>query len=694
MEQDYELMLSELTKRVHHLEKEIEKLGGTAYKAPIQTYAKEEVKETEKQVEIKNATTPPMHTQNVVYSAASPAASTISAPIKSKESNKTIENKIGKNFMAIVASILIFCSLVLFAGIAFKYLTDEMKFGIMMVISIAISAVGLFKQNSLKKLSEEDSNNSKLKLKTFFTALGGCGVGATYITSLVGYFVFEIYGETILITMLALWLVVTMFLGYRVSRIFVYICNVGLIVSSILITINFDSFILGFSLYTVALAALYFICHSSNYNVDSLYFIQYPIMTIIFAFTCDDNTIFNIIAALLLVAIYVFQSIFYKLEEKHLGLSILAVISNVIALCVVAITDDFNNQFLLIGILVAIAAVCGIYYIRNKKTLPTLFYTVYAISMIASLALSSETDVYDYISFAPYILILGVGLVLKDKCLRIGGYVALASSYIYFIDEYYSHWYSRYIVAAVFAIITLATLIGMVKLDYTKFDKYVLTGMSILILGVLADKTDIDLAIWFILSASLAVVMNMPVYHKDPVTGETEACSRILGYIANGFMMILGLIFIRDVVYTGQLYQVILVTLVTLVLFCINIKKLYGTKLPEQMVGIYICLKFSVLLYVILDRLEAASFVVSIVGLVLALSCIVIGFVIKQKPFRLYGLVLSLICVIKLILFDLQYDSDILRPVGFFVAGVICFAISFVYSKLEKNAAKEIEDVN
>ena len=50
-----------------------------------------------------------------------------------------------------------------------------------------------------------------------------------------------------------------------------------------------------------------------------------------------------------------------------------------------------------------------------------------------------------------------------------------------------------------------------------------------------------------------------------------------------------------------------------------------------------------------------------------------------------------MIAVIKLVLLDISYENNLYRPLGFFIAGVLCFGISFIYSKLEKQVVdKEV----
>lgn len=63
-----------------------------------------------------------------------------------------------------------------------------------------------------------------------------------------------------------------------------------------------------------------------------------------------------------------------------------------------------------------------------------------------------------------------------------------------------------------------------------------------------------------------------------------------------------------------------------------------------------------------------------------ALVCAAIGFRMKIGGLRLYGLVLTLVCVVKLVAFDTGDLDSPERAVAYMVGGFICFAISALYN--------------
>lgn len=672
-------VLLELIRRVNYLEQEVVKLGGETYKDSKLTGGVEVDAALANMSEViqEEAVAPQSVEARVEAETPRTAPQPVVEKRKPEKKKENVENRIGKNLMAILASVLIFFSLILFAGIAFEYLTDIAKVVIMFAISIGIAAFGIIKMP--KKNSEGDT-----KYKTFYTTLAACGIGAIYITDLVGYFGFECIALVPFIISLVVWIVVTMYLAYKCSIIFVYISNLGLVIATLLTAIQFENSLLAFVLYTICLVALYVMNRADSFAGDSFYFIQYPIVFMIVSCAVETDVFSYAIFTVLLMAVFVLANFAYNIESKHMAFNLITAILNIFALVRICVgVDEYAFNYVTVVLLIAIMFM---YFFRYHKSIASLFHVVYVIAYLVSVIAFLDTDMYVTIALVPYILFIAAGFFLKDSWLRMGGYVALAASYFMHMDFYES--------GAVFVFYLCVLLLAVMAvrfLCYTRTDKYVITAVLVSMLIELIHVLDFDICVSFAMLAVVSVLMNTKLYHIDYNTGETEKGSKNIGYIANAIMIAAGLSYLFDTSMTSEVYQVAVIALISLVLVCMNTTKLFEQELPEMPVGFYIGLKFSVWIYAILYRLEAASFVVSIVGILFAITCIVLGFVLKQKSFRLYGLIVSMISVVKLILFDISYDSNILRPVGFFIAGILCFAISFIYSKLEKSILTEEE---
>jgi uncharacterized membrane protein len=101
-----------------------------------------------------------------------------------------------------------------------------------------------------------------------------------------------------------------------------------------------------------------------------------------------------------------------------------------------------------------------------------------------------------------------------------------------------------------------------------------------------------------------------------------------------------------------------------------------------------ICLKVSITVLALINGFAPAWFnavyVLSLASMFSALVCVIIGFARRARMLRLYGLFLTLLCVIKLITYDVRELDTPLRIVSLIGGGIICFAISALYSYWEK----------
>lgn len=83
------------------------------------------------------------------------------------------------------------------------------------------------------------------------------------------------------------------------------------------------------------------------------------------------------------------------------------------------------------------------------------------------------------------------------------------------------------------------------------------------------------------------------------------------------------------------------------------------------------------------------TYIFSLVCMLTALTCIILGFIGKSKTLRYYGLSISLICVLKLVTFDVTSLNTLLRVLAFIGGGIICFVISAIYNYTSKKLIKK-----
>ena len=201
----------------------------------------------------------------------------------------------------------------------------------------------------------------------------------------------------------------------------------------------------------------------------------------------------------------------------------------------------------------------------------------------------------------------------------------------------------------------------------------------------------------FLVKASLCIFFNTRYFLLDYKSLKEEGITTILSNIFNLTYIIKG---IKLVAYNTDSYLlssgalltqnfvgIILITLL-IILSSINIKRHYRLEY-KGFVSFYTCSKILVVLFAIMHRLSLTNTYASLIAIIFAVICVGIGLILNIKPVRLYGLALNLIFVLKIILFDIRYNNDIQKPLSFLGAGILCLAISWLYSKLEKHITEK-----
>lgn len=159
---------------------------------------------------------------------------------------------------------------------------------------------------------------------------------------------------------------------------------------------------------------------------------------------------------------------------------------------------------------------------------------------------------------------------------------------------------------------------------------------------------------------------------------------RTIGSGISGGVQILCMVFTLSIItqLENEVLHILLI-LFAIALFSVNTRNLMG-KYKGLLCGAYIGLKFTLLLYVILGSFKAPNVVISTGSLLFAILCIAVGFRLRYKPLRIYGLVLSILSTMKLILVDLAYGNAGELALGFFICGILCFGISMIYHVIDR----------
>ena len=108
------------------------------------------------------------------------------------------------------------------------------------------------------------------------------------------------------------------------------------------------------------------------------------------------------------------------------------------------------------------------------------------------------------------------------------------------------------------------------------------------------------------------------------------------------------------------------------------------TDWESQSLTVWQFVKFTLYCWLVMAMLESSVILIHICLLLVAVGAVAVGFWLKQKSVRIYGLGLSLVDVVSLVLFNIEYDNSLQLAGGVVLCGALCFLISFIYSRLSK----------
>ncbi len=657
---------------------------------------------------------------NVQYQSVMPQPQVMNMQSQNKANKpKDLENMIGKSWMGIFASVLIFISFILFATLLAPFITDTIKMIAMYVVSIMLTAFGLLK---LRK------HNNKLYL-----AISSCGVGAVYISLLLTNMYFKAIGDITLYIFILVWAVFVCYLSKWQDKIFQLIGQCGITISlffGVVMCVEESDHAMMFllSLFFVVTASVFYVSNYSRefhknvvnnvFNCINVFLIWAGAYNLRPAFSWAgwaeapgynrnwwaEYKVEAIAGVMLLFLILQFALFLAaKLKEKNIGFGVFMIINTIFMMLYISnmtyksiswrgpdnigiynigyCWDTIRGIIYIIisaALLVVIEKKFGSRHDDGKVfiqafILPFFILSVYMIPFFRN---------HIGLSFV-MIPILLLGYYKDDYIYK---YESLLMAVVYcFVDTKYS--VEHFCLGLLFFAV-IAVCMYVKKEQYNSTFKLLsyLAGLFFILISlsyVMDDMKaayDIGMTIIICVVAFLNVLAMKSRFIKDFQTLQIEEASVNVTRIINAILMPVSLFAVMDV--DNEICHFILV-LLAIMIFMVNTKNLveqHKTMWP----GIYIGVKLTVLIVTVLCSYEAANYIISISAFLFAIISIVLGFRFYVKSFRIYGLFLSMFSVAKLILVDISYDNTLGHALSFFICGILCFVISMIYHLIDK----------
>ncbi len=618
-------------------------------------------------------------------------------PVSRDIPRQDYEKLFGKSFMGIFASVLIFISLIIFATLMLPYLTDAMKLAGLYILSFGLLSAGFI-------LSGKNPANK------FYIAVIGCGVGSLYISLLLSDLYFKVFGDMILYALILVWAVFVRYLSRLKSLIFHIIGQLGILIATILGTslCVYDADAVKFLVLTVFYFISAFVFSNaarfplprrnaesdspspaaqkrvfqSNLHNHIFRLLNVFVLTsgILFleSFSHPVSTTPQTISVILLLLFLVLEYVLFYRENNGNGIAfqLLTIAASCLFIGLLNHLTDWPEDVFLA--LIYSLSILLLFYITKKNAAYGIVSKLFAFFLIWTACYHSifiSRYLYAYLTVLPFLF---YGGLKKEKTYLYAGiaflfaFLPLADSpehLIMILLSYAVFWYfgSRTddlpFRLAGYLTVTLAAMFIVYDCSYTFFQLNDFSRIS----------TRAELVTFFVISAlHLALSKFQYLGSEKPI--------EIMTYIINGLLMLMGCLFLF---YTFWQIPVILITVLLFTVHSANILQ------KNARAGYYIALKYTLLMLCILHSYEVASYLISISLLLFAILSIVIGFYKNTVTFRLYGLILSMVSVVKLIMLDIRYDSTLENAVSFFVCGLLCFVISFLYNRIDHHLKKK-----
>lgn len=603
-----------------------------------------------------------------------------------KKSTST-ESWIGKHLMGVLASVLIFIAFVLFASLIIPYLNDVVKITMMFTVSIGLTAFSYYEH---KKRPEN----------TFFTALLACGLGCSYLSVLVTRIHFKVINDLVMYILLLIWGVVVLFMGKRESRLFQVIGNAGLIISTFLgVGLKDSALVLPMLIYLVILGGAF----QYNFWKDKIqrmiqsacnvFVIFFYVMVICKNVNVSVPLTIAAVLALVISAGYYAYFLFGSRLLKGANNTFLALGSAITAYSSYYLLGDCINTAewfdLIVFFVIAIIAQIALLTEQDSGNREIRFFNCFWVTawlVLAEIATFIEYDKF-FNTGALFALLLPVAIYgsLKEKNELRHQSMILAAMMVFI--ELFGKSSGLFFAAAIVYSVVIFILEGFVINKNTAYKTMYYIYMQICMASFL-DTAFFDIFRNFVELRELLVIVPMGIFNaamivvkldSDRENNSNKALLSILN-IFNAIGMLVGLSNIVDNDF--PVIQGVYIAY-TVALACVNLRRHFNNNAKEKL---YAGIKFGVILLAALIGYNAEGYVVSVATLAFAILCIFIGFnkTYGAKELRLYGLILSMICVAKFIMIDITYENTVGRAVSFLISGILCFGISAIYNHFEK----------
>lgn len=616
---------------------------------------------------------------------------------ETKKSQEDMEKKIG-NMMGIVASIMIFISVILFVTMVYSSMNEIMKIFCMFLFSGVILAAGVVTMNR--------------NLNVFTMSLTGCGMGTVYLSLFITHIYFGRINQIVLYLLIITWAVGVYYFFGKKYLAFKIIGQAGITVSVIFGFLMFMSsgaeegtwgkllFLMG---YFMVAAWFYLLADKAGCSRGNVVCVLMDEVSMLAFFILMFWVKGMEIGSLLVYAVFLIVNMLLFLwryvytgenrDDTLRGMWYVLLLGFTASVLYVVIEECIRPYGTIAAAAAAILVMAALLLIEISRKKRGVLHVLSVCVIYLLLFLFTESIVADEwlaVVYGVYAaLLVWAGYRFADRTVVILSYASLVLA-VHLLDEGWLLVLGTVVCVGVLAFggVLLCREVrqysAKMKLAY-----YVAVQLAVsalvprLLLSV--GASEILSAAWgFIFCAALSVTACQKFFARsfvDREVFETEVSN--VAAALNGILMTWG----SSLLFENELNNLMrfLILAVSAALYVVNVLPSYDRFGDHKGTGIYNGLKLSLYVLLVLKSYSFTGPVISIGWLILAIILIAFGFYFQYKYMRMYGLGLTMFSVCKLLIFDIDYGSPAVRAFSFLLSGVLCFVINLIYNRMQKD---------
>lgn len=602
---------------------------------------------------------------------------------------QNLEDAVGKKLFAVLASLLVLLGVGVFISTIYEQIPEFVKIIAIYLFGFALLGSGLV-------LYSRKKNN-------FWLGVASCGLAELLVSIITSHSYFEVLSLPATFLLILVWIIATFRLAKVQPFVFKTIGYVGFTVS----------ILLGLSLVTAEDMLIYLMLLAS-----------FALLAVSFMITHREHTVMNTVLAFCNVA-----NLCWFLNMRSFLPEAFHWVSGVIAFLILGVfhgmylfqSDLSRKAYPFFSIATLLVASLFLQPYDAAVQLPAVLLVVLALWVANSLVAENQDYRVCFAGFAA-VCLFGFADNVPDYRWMLffwyAGFVAVAYILYFFTKKRDIAWLG-FVCFAIFYLNTNAIHDVVLVLNFAAALAFFVLNSSKLL-----RKDDALQTAWYVLvfiiahslktrmlvlihesgtsSIQLAEIGNSIFYALYTMINTAYLHTtiadktKILRITGKGIvlMVLQGILFLNCmiVVDSGIWYVALMGVAASMLILAYSLHYTYKTKGNNRNLMVWQFVKFTLYSGLVLTILDSPDLLLNIVLLLLAILAVIVGFRLDQKSVRIYGLVLSLVDVVSLVLFNVDYSDSLQFAGGIVLCGALCFVISFIYSKISKatNQAKAV----